>query len=118
MAGGLMAAGDQVTVPSGQPVRLIEVRLDTDAGATWAHFRFVAPQIAAGGLDYGQTAPDMDHLCASVALPYLRQQNLSPARVVVALSDREMPFGEANPEATQFFEAYRPEGETCIWEEF
>jgi hypothetical protein len=29
-----------------------------------------------------------------------------------------VPFGEPAPDATQFFEAYRVEGDTCIWEAF
>ena len=41
-----------------------------------------------------------------------------PSQIVISLSDRAVPFGEADPEATQFFEAYRVEGGACIWEMF
>ena len=34
------------------------------------------------------------------------------------LLSRAVPFGEAAPDATQFFEAYRVEGDACIWEAF
>ncbi|WP_334312507.1 DUF6497 family protein [Leisingera sp. SS27] len=117
------AAADAVLVPSGQPVTLSEVLLDDapgQPGETWARFRFLAPQIArgTGTVSYEAAAPDMDHLCGSIALPYLAEHGLSAARVVISLSDRMVPFGAQDPEATQFFEAYRPEGAACMWEAF
>ncbi|UWQ77872.1 DUF6497 family protein [Leisingera sp. S132] len=117
------AAAEAVPVPSGQPVTLAEVLLDEapgQPGGTWARFRFLAPQIARGSgtVSYEAAAPDMDHLCGTIALPYLAEHGLSAARVVISLSDRMVPFGAQDPEATQFFEAYRPEGAACIWEAF
>jgi len=41
-----------------------------------------------------------------------------PSQVVISFSAAEVPFGEAAPEVTQFFEAYRVEDGTCIWEAF
>ena len=117
------AAADAVSVPSGQTVTLAEVLLDEapgQPGDTWARFRFLAPQIArgTGTITYEAAAPDMDHLCGSIALPYLADHGVSAARVVISLSDRMVPFGAQDPEATQFFEAYRPEGAACMWEAF
>ncbi|UWR98847.1 hypothetical protein K4L03_10435 [Phaeobacter inhibens] len=107
-------------VPSGQSVNLHEVLLDETTGELWVRFRFLAPQIARdlAGITYEQAAPDMDHLCQTLALAYLRQHQLAPARVVISLSDREVPFGQADAAATQFFESYRPVGDNCIWEAF
>ena len=117
-----MASQDTVPVqvPSGQPVDLVEVLLDDSPGETWVRFRFVAPQIArdAGGIDHDLAALDLDHLCTTIALPYLKAQALSPARVVISLSDRVVAFGQRDPEATQFFEAYKPAPTRCIWEEY
>jgi len=109
-----------VTVPSGQPVTLTEVLLDDQPGQLWVRFRFVAPQIArnGGAVSFEMASPDMDHLCDSLAVPYLSEQALEPARVVISLSDRAVPFGETEPAATQYFEAYRLENARCIWEEF
>ncbi|ATF17812.1 hypothetical protein PhaeoP128_01170 [Phaeobacter gallaeciensis] len=109
-----------VDVPSGQSVDLHEVLLDETTGELWVRFRFLAPQIARdlAGISYEQAAPDMDHLCQTLALAYLRQHQLAPARVVISLSDREVPFGQPDAAATQFFESYRPEGDSCIWEAF
>ena len=119
-----------VAVPSGQRVLLTEVLLDDSAGALWARFRFMAPDITrsdavqAGGaadaeaMTFERSAADMDHLCESLALEYLRQHDLAAAIVVISLSDRPVTFGTQDPKATQFFEAYRPDGDTCIWEAF
>ncbi|WP_260003565.1 DUF6497 family protein [Leisingera caerulea] len=116
-------AADAIAVPSGQPVTLAEVLLDQapgQPGQTWARFRFLAPQIArgTGTVSYDTAAPDMDHLCGTLALPYLADRGMTAARVVISLSDRELPFGAQDPEATQFFEAYRPDGAACMWEAF
>lgn len=113
-------AAQQVQVPSGQSVTLNEVLIDERPGETWVRFRFIAPDIARNGeaINYDVAAPDMDHLCETLALAYLQQYELTPTRVVISLSDRVVPFGTPTPEATQFFEAYRPETTRCIWEEF
>ena len=120
-----------VSVPSGQRVLLSEVLLDDSPGALWARFRFVAPEIsrqsdaaydaaAVGGgrMDYERSAADMEHLCGSVVLDYLREHALSPSMVVISFSDRPVEFGFQDAEATQFFEAYRLEKDRCIWEAF
>uniref|UniRef100_UPI002B26CEDE DUF6497 family protein n=1 Tax=Leisingera sp. TaxID=1879318 RepID=UPI002B26CEDE len=83
-------------------------------------FRFLAPEIArgTGSVGYEAAASDMDHLCETLVLPYLAEQQLTAARVVISLSDRAVPFGAQDPAATQFFEAYRPDSAACIWEAF
>ncbi len=117
---GAAGAGQGIDVPSGQQIELNEVLIDERSGETWVRFRFVAPQIArgTGTVEYAQAASDMDHLCRALVLPYLADYGLSANRVVISLSDRDVPFGTPDSEATQFFEAYRPESATCIWEEF
>ncbi len=118
-AGGLSAgaagAGELPALPSGQALRFVE---RVDAGEI-VHFRFVAPRIARAGGDISiaEAGGDMQVLCESFALPMLEGAAL-PERIVIALADREVPFGEANPEATQFFEAFRIEDGACIWEGF
>jgi uncharacterized protein DUF6497 len=114
------AAQQALKVPSGQPVTLGEVLVDDSPGALWVRFRFVAPQIGndAGQVNYETSSGDIDYLCEALVLPYLAQYDLTPTRVVISLSDRSVPFGTADPDATQFFEAYRPENAACIWEAF
>ncbi|MGO4916257.1 DUF6497 family protein [Pseudogemmobacter sp. W21_MBD1_M6] len=116
------ALAQSIAVPSGQTVTLFEVVAEdqADLGQVWARFRFLAPQIArdAGRLTFEQAEADMLHLCETVALPALAGDTRQFDLVLVSLSDREVPFGVIDPEATQFFEGYRPEEATCILEEF
>ncbi|MEM8577328.1 MAG: DUF6497 family protein [Pseudomonadota bacterium] len=108
-----------IAVPSGQAVTLSEVLVDEVGAQNWVRFRFLAPQIARGAhaLSFEEAGADIDALCAQIAVPYLGEWDLSPDMVVISLSDRAVPFGQRDPEATQFFEAYRVEDGTCIWEE-
>lgn len=115
------AAQAAVEVPSGQPVSALDVVLDAPGpkGMT-ARFRFVAPHIGAGDAqpDFALIERDMEFLCQEIALPKLAEQGAQVAQVIISLSDRAVPFGEVAPDATQFFEAYRPENGLCIWEGF
>jgi hypothetical protein len=120
MAAVPAAAQQAVQVPSGQAVDLNEVLVDDTQGETWVRFRFVAPQIARGGgtVTYETAVTDMEHLCRHMVIPYLSDFALDPSRIVISMSDRDVPFGEANPQATQYFEAYRLADDNCIWEAF
>jgi len=112
--------GLTVTVPSGQSVTLQDVIWNvpgTDGMAT--RFRFIAPAIApGGGIDFDTASADMQHLCDAFALPRVKDNTPPPAQIVISLSDRPIPFGEATTDATQFFESYRIEDGTCQWEMF
>lgn len=112
---------DIIAVPSGQAVTFLESVLSAPGpeGLT-QRFRFLAPAIAREG---GTVAPevaldDMAFLCETFALPRLPNQGPVAQQVVISLSDRPVPFGETDPEATQFFEAFRPDGAVCVWEGF
>lgn len=107
-------------VPSGQAVSLHEVLVDDTASGNWLRFRFLAPQISrdSDGLNYETAAADMIHLCDALALPYIDQYALTGEVIVISLSDRETEFGQPDPDATQFFEAFRVKDGTCIWEDF
>lgn len=107
-------------VPSGQTVTLHEVLVDEVDAQTWLRFRFIAPRIAriGGDITYAQAAADMEHLCVSLAMPYMNEFALSGDLIVISLADQETEFGASSPEATQFFDLFRVEDETCIWEAF
>ncbi|PJE35441.1 hypothetical protein CVM52_17140 [Pseudooceanicola lipolyticus] len=113
-------AADTVAVPSGQPLDLIEVLADETPGEMWARFRFLAPDVARdlGRIDVEIAHQDMEHLCHGFAMDYLARHQIDAARIVISLSDRAVPFGEPDPQATQFFEIYRPEDGHCIWEPY
>lgn len=108
-------------VPSGGNVALLEVLEDaTDPDAVVFRARYVMPQIArsGAGLGYDDVADDFGVLCETHALPLIRGDGFTPARIVVSLSDRATEFGVPDPDATQFFEAFGIQDDACIWEEF
>lgn len=107
-------------VPSGQAVALHEVLVDAQEAVTWLRFRFLAPQIAGGEgqIPYEVAGQDMQHLCKTVALPYIAEYTLSGDKVVISFMDRIVEFGESDSEATQYFESFRPENGVCMWDEF
>ncbi|WP_245972404.1 DUF6497 family protein [Rhodovulum iodosum] len=121
VAAGPVLGQATIDVPSGQPVSLIET-VWGEPGPTGLtlRFRFLAPEIArdGGAVDFETAAEDMAYLCEAYALPRLSELGARPSQIVISLSDRPLPFGTADPEATQFFEAYSPEGDRCIWEGF
>ncbi|TMM50935.1 hypothetical protein FDT80_16840 [Sulfitobacter sabulilitoris] len=105
-------------LPSGQTVELYEVLVDHVGAEHWIRFRFLAPQIArdTGQLGFAEVEPDMTYLCATVALPYLDEFDLAGEVVVISLADRAVDFGQSDPDATQYIDAFRVENGICIWE--
>jgi hypothetical protein len=108
------AAAQDLAVPSGQPLELMERRLE-DAPAM-ARFRFLAPELEARG--FAAVADDFAALCDGYARPALAADGIAVDRVVISLSAQEVPFGETAPDVTQFFEVFRLSEEGCIWEYF
>ncbi len=110
-----------ITVPSGMPVTFQDFVWGAPGpeGLT-IRFRFVAPDIsrAVAQNDFSGLEADMQHLCETYALPRIANTGPQPSQVIISLSDRPVAFGEADPDATQFFEGYRPENGACIWEWF
>ena len=119
--GSAVLPGDglEVTAPSGQVVTLQDVIWNEPGpeGLTM-RFRFVAPAIARDGgtVDFETASADMMALCQGFAMPRLPEVGPVPSQVIVSLSDRPVPFGEAAPDATQFFEAYSIVDGQCVWE--
>lgn len=113
--------GAQISVPSGQSVTLQDI-IWNSAGPEGpvARFRFVAPAIARaeGSVTADQVAQDLLHLCENVVLGKLAQQGALPPNVIVSIADRAVTFGETVPDATQYFESYRIDGDRCILELF
>ncbi len=106
-------AGDEIAVPSGRDVRLIEIVSNAPGpeGAT-ARFRFLAPGLTEA--DIPSSAADMQALCDSFALGRIDGMVPSPQQIIISLSSAEVPFGEAAPDVVQFFEAFGVETGTCI----
>ncbi|MEL7212951.1 MAG: DUF6497 family protein [Pseudomonadota bacterium] len=108
-------------VPSNAVVYILEILNDqTDPEDVVFRARYVMPAISreTGNLVYDDVAEDFVTLCEDHALPVLREGGFEPARIVISLSDRETEFGVADADATQLFEAFTVDGETCIWDQF
>ncbi len=116
-----LVVGELVVVPSGQAVTLQDV-IWNEPGPEGlvARFRFVAPAIAkvGGTVDLAAASADMLDLCQRYAVPRLAATGPKPTQVIISLSDVAVAFGDAAPDATQFFEAYAIEGDACIWEQY
>lgn len=112
--------GVPIAVPSGQQVSYIETIQNVPGEGLVYRFRFLAPAIAREGGSVGQEVAqaDMQWLCDNFALPRIASTGPQPSQIVISLSDRAVKFGEASPEATQFFEGYRIEDGKCVWELF
>jgi len=111
---------EAIAVPSGQAVLFHEMVSDAAGYGLTMRFRFIAPDLRAAlaALDYADLEADLAALCLDYALPRIANTGPQPAMIVISLSERELPFGEIDPEVAQVFEAYRPEDGTCVWEEF
>ena len=111
-----MADVADLTLPSGQIVQMHEVLTEEDV----VRFRLIAPEIKRdiGDLKYADVEMDFQLLCEEYALDWLDKNALRPGKIVISLADRPVPFGAADPNATQFFEAFSRDGARCVWEQF
>lgn len=112
---------DPIRVPSGLSVHFHDlIRNQPGAAGLTYRFRFIAPDISRQDavVDLLQVLTDMDTLCHDYALPRVIGGGPLPAQIIITISDRSTEFGVPSPEATQFFEAFRIEDGSCIWEEF
>jgi len=110
-------AAQDVSVPSGLDVALYDVILE-DPTQT-ARFRFLVPAI--GGADpvtFTDVADDLQYLCDTLAIPGLAANGWAAKDVVISLSAEEVDFGVVTDNVTQYFQPFRVEQDTCIWEDF
>ena len=114
-AGLASAAADSIAVPSGQPLSFIEFISENDGHLV--RFRFLTPEIGTV-YDYMAVFPDFQSVCDTHVMPVLGQYGLEPQQIVMSMSAQYVPFGEDDPSVLQYFEVFRPENGTCIWEEF
>ncbi len=109
----------EITLPTGHTVTFHEV-IQSEPGTSGlaVRFRFIEPDLAEvkEQTDYSVLEADMQFLCETYALERIANIGPQPAQVIISIADREVAFGEADPTATQIFEAYRPVDGACIWE--
>jgi Family of unknown function (DUF6497) len=114
----MAGSADLIPVPSGQPVVLQDVVWNvTGSQGFTLRFRFVAPEIRAGGtVDFDTAVADMQVLCADFARARVTDFGGAPQQIIISMAEKPVVFGETLPDVVQFFEAFRIEGDTCIWE--
>ena len=123
IAGRVITPGNGAAffVPSGQGVTLQEMILDmpTPTAAIY-RFRFISPAIArgTGTMDFETSIADMQHLCDSHALKNIATPGPDKVQVIISFADKPVPFGETNPEVTQFIVAFSVSDGHCMLEPF
>ncbi|MBZ4022247.1 hypothetical protein CKO11_07230 [Rhodobacter sp. TJ_12] len=117
MAARPVYAQEPIAVPSGLAVHWFETLRDSQGpnGLT-LRFRFVAPDLAGPDYDPDLATADLQALCDGYVLARLPEMGPQPAEIVLDLADREVPFGEPNEDAVQFFEAFSVQHGACVWE--
>lgn len=129
---GLLLCGAMLATPAlaeTAPIALPSGRSVVFSDSVWGQpgpagltvrFRFLEPDLAAvvAAAPYDELEADMAFLCEHYALDRISNLGPQPAMVMISISDRPVAFGDADPEVTQIFEAYRPEDGACIWEGF
>jgi len=113
------AQEEALRLPSGLEARPYEVLTNRPSGGGLIYrFRYVAEGFAAGAERFDEIGADLAWLCETHALPRVSNIGPQPRQVVISLADRESEFGVHDEAVTQVFEAYRIEGDHCIWEMF
>ena len=113
------AQEEALRLPSGLEARFFEVLTDRPAGGGLIYrFRYVANGFAAGAERFDAIADDLVWLCEAHAISRIANIGPQPGQVIVSLADRESEFGVYDDAVAQVFEAYRVEGDRCIWEMF
>ncbi|SPJ24271.1 DUF6497 family protein [Palleronia abyssalis] len=113
----LPARAEVIPLPSGMTVSALDVITDAPGLGVAYRFRFVADALDPAQ-DYATTEADMAHLCRSYALKVVEAVEPPPDAIVITLADKAVPFGSTDPDAVQFFEAYRPVDGDCEWQAF
>ncbi|GKY88346.1 DUF6497 family protein [Sinisalibacter aestuarii] len=110
-----------IALPSGREVTFHDVIWgEPGPSGLTVRFRFLEENLAGivDAVPYDEIEADMHFLCESYALSRISNIGPQPHTVMISVSDRPVEFGEADPDATQIFEAYRPEDGACVWEGF
>lgn len=113
--------GDVISAPSGLQVELHETLYEplgvTASTARIMRLRFVAPDL--GDVEeYGidRVEGDFEWFCHQFGLPRARKAAPLVEQVIVSIASQEVPFGDIVPEVVQYFDAFRIEEDSCIWE--
>lgn len=111
------AAEEPIVLPSGLDVEFHEMLWNRPGQGLVYRFRFVAPEFVETD-DFDMVMTDLEFLCTEFAIPRLANTGPMPNQVIVSLANQASEFGRYNPDVTQVFEAYRIQGNSCVWEMF
>lgn len=117
----VMAEDGSIALPSGLVVREHEIRMEP-VGAPAAlvgtlRLRYVASQLGdAQGFGFDRIEGDFAHLCSSFGLKMRRISAPKLEQVIISIASEPVAFGESAPEIVQYFDSFRVDSGTCIWE--
>lgn len=69
-------------------------------------------------MDFEASIGDMQHLCDTYARHIMAAPLPASVQVIISFADMPVPFGETNPEVTQFFVAFSLKDGLCMLEPF
>ena len=110
------AMAQEFTAPSGLVIEVAEVVLEDET--RFARFRFVAPALGGDGAGFADVAGDFVWICETFAIPALASSDWDAAQIVVSMADRDVPFGQTDPDAVQYFTGFSVADATCTEELF
>lgn len=85
-----------------------------DAARRLVRLRYVSDQLPS--LSFDRISGDFQELCERDGLAVARDFAPNATQLIVSLSSEAVAFGETAPNVVQYFDAFRREGDTCIWE--
>lgn len=79
--------------------------------------RFVAPELAnPERFGFEVVEPDFQALCDQVGPEIVANSAPNAHQVIISVASEPVVFGESAPSVVQYFDLFRVEGDTCIWE--
>ena len=113
-------ADGSVSLPSGLVVAQQEMRLEPVGAPTHAvntvRLRYVSAQLAAAEFGFEQIEGDFTHLCTSFGLKARELSAPNAEEIIISIASQPTAFGETAPNVVQYFDAFKVEGDACIWE--
>lgn len=103
-------------VPSDNQTYLHEAMVDAQTEPSSLRLRFVQPSLSAG-FDYSDVSDDLFALCQAQFRGEVAQNVAEMGQVIVSIANKEVPFGETNPDVVQVFEVFHLGDAGCEWGE-
>lgn len=117
-----MASSAFAQAPSGLDWALQEVIFEPADAAPDARdmvrLRYLSDPLSdTTAFSYEQIEADFMHYCQGDGLAQMRQSAPNATQIIISVASGKLAFGETAPEIVQYFEAFRPEGDVCIWDD-